>query len=144
MQKNNTDVTDADERITRIGVSLPSSLLEGFDGMIRDEGYTTRSEAIRDAIRDAMARWRGMDGAGQYGSAVITFVYDHHVPRVATDILDAQHEYHDIIVTTVHHHLSHEECMEVILAKGPFYQVRSLADRIRSRRGVTLVRVMLF
>jgi CopG family nickel-responsive transcriptional regulator len=122
-------------QISRFGVSLADELLREFDDLISRKGYASRSEAIRDLIRDYLAEeaWR----AGR-GTAVgtVTLVYDHHVPDLQEKLTDIQHEHVDTVVSTLHVHLARHRCLEVLVVRGKPNKIRSLADRLIGARGV--------
>jgi CopG family transcriptional regulator, nickel-responsive regulator len=123
------------EKTTRFGISLEADLLQRFDRHIRKRRYTNRSEAIRDLIRDELVReeWTGADGDVV---GAITLVYDHHVRDLAGRLTSLQHEYSGKIVTSVHVHLDHHNCLEVMIVRGRGPSIGELAEKIRTVRGV--------
>ena len=126
-----------DHDIVRFGVSIGKGLLEKFDSQIRGKGYTNRSEAIRDLIRDKLveAEWDDrQDSAESIGT--ITLIYDHHTRETGDRLTDFAHDRHDLIISSTHVHLTHASCLEVILVKGTRKEIQSLADHIISIRGV--------
>ena len=122
-------------RLTRFGVSLDEELLEPFDALCAVEGYSNRSEAIRDLIRKALVaeEWQQADGQG---AGTLTLVYDHHKNDLARRLTQMQHDEHDIIIATLHVHLDHHNCLEVLILKGEAGCVRALADKLISCKGV--------
>lgn len=121
--------------LSRIGVAIESDLLALFDRLIGRRGYPSRSEAFRDLIRDAlMAETTQADNAPVVGS--VTLVYDHHVRQLSAKLTALQHDYHDTIVSTLHVHLDHDNCLEVIVVRGKARDVRRLADALISTKGV--------
>lgn len=119
----------------RFGVSLDSDLLERFDALCDERGYQTRSEAIRDLIRSTLVQQEWED-SGKDVAATLTLVYDHHKSDLAQKVTTAQHDAHHLIITTLHVHLDHHNCLEVLVLKGPGGEVRSLAQRLVSTKGV--------
>jgi CopG family transcriptional regulator, nickel-responsive regulator len=120
--------------LVRFGVSIPRPLLEAFDQLIESKGYPNRSEAIRDLVRDALseARWEAQgEGAGG-----IVLVYDHHKKELTDRLVEIQHDALDLVVSTLHVHLDHHRCLEVIVVRGPAERIGRLADRLRSLKGV--------
>ncbi|UCH79403.1 MAG: nickel-responsive transcriptional regulator NikR [Candidatus Coatesbacteria bacterium] len=119
----------------RFGVSLAEELLAEFDELISRKGYASRSEAIRDLLRDYLAEeaWR----AGR-GPAVgtVTLVYDHHVPDLQEKLTGLQHEGADVVVSSLHVHLDRHRCLEVLVVRGRADEIRALADRLIGARGV--------
>ena len=127
----------SDHNIIRFGVSIGESLLEKFDALIDDKGYTNRSEAIRDLIRDKLveSNWEsGTVAGGAIGT--ITIVYDHHTREIGDKLTDIAHNFHDLVISTMHVHLTHSSCLEVMVVKGAGDQIRSFADKVISIRGV--------
>ena len=123
--------------IVRFGVSIGAGLLEKFDSLIEEKGYTNRSEAIRDLIRDRLvsAEWDNRSDTVESIGA-ITIIYDHHTREIGDRLNDVSHDRHNLIISSTHVHLTHSSCMEVILVKGPGNEIRALSDRIISMRGV--------
>ena len=122
-------------KLTRFGVSLDEELLEPFDALCAVKGYSNRSEAIRDLIRKALVaeEWQQADGQG---AGTLTLVYDHHKNDLARRLTQMQHDEHDIIIATLHVHLDHHNCLEVLILKGEAARVRALADKLMSCKGV--------
>jgi CopG family nickel-responsive transcriptional regulator len=121
--------------LTRISISLESALLEAFDRSIGAKGYATRSEAIRDLIRDKLIREEAAHGKGEE-VAVVTLVYDHHARELAARLIDKQHHHHDLVVSSLHVHLGERHCLEVSVLRGPTEQVRHLGEELLATKGV--------
>lgn len=120
--------------LIRFGVSLDKSLLEAFDALIQDKGYSNRSEALRDLIREELVRREWL--AGDAVAGTITFVYNHHTRELTGKLTGIQHGHSEIIISTQHIHLDHHNCLEVIVVKGKPKEVEKLAARIRATKGV--------
>ena len=123
--------------ISRFGVSADDELLESFDRLIANQGYATRSEALSDLMRDSLVRARlaaSPDGAEVLGS--LTLVYDHHATDLTDKMAELQHDHHELVVSVLHIHISHEDCMEVIVLRGKAKGVRTLSDSLLSLKGV--------
>ena len=121
--------------LTRISISLESALLEAFDRRNEAKGYATRSEAIRDLIRDPLVREEGERAEGEQ-VAVVTLVYDHHARELAARLIDKQHHHHELVVSSLHVHLGERHCLEVSVLRGPSAAVRHLGDELLATRGV--------
>lgn len=121
--------------LTRFGVSLPQGLVEAFDARIARKGYRTRSEAIRDIMRDYLVEGEWERNRGQLVGTV-TIVYDHETRELSHTLTEIQHQFHDAIICTTHIHLDEHNCLEVIVVKGSGQQVQTIADRLISTRGV--------
>jgi CopG family nickel-responsive transcriptional regulator len=120
--------------LVRTGLSLEKELLEKFDAVIRRKGYQNRSEAIRDLIREHLVQTAADENKVIVGT--LTMVYDHHQPNLSAKLIEAQHEAASKVLAATHVHLDQHHCLEVVILKGRSGEVRSLADRILSLRGV--------
>lgn len=120
--------------LTRFGISLDKELLNNFDKLIKDKGYSNRSEALRDLIREELVSREWLTGGDVAGT--ITLVYDHHTRDLLSKINNIQHKYPDIIISTQHIHLDHHNCLEVIVVKGDPKKVEKLASCLKSTKGV--------
>lgn len=126
----------------RFGVSVPPDLLEKFDEKIDEKMYSNRSEAIRDLIRDFLVeeKW-GSSDEEVYGS--LTLVYDHEKKGIADKLTEIQHEDHTHIVSTMHIHLDKHNCMETMAIKGGSQDIKNIADRLISTKGVKHGKLMM-
>jgi CopG family nickel-responsive transcriptional regulator len=125
---------DAMSKLIRTGISLESDLLERFDRAIRKKGYKNRSEAIRDLVRDYAVTEDVEEDRTVVGT--LTIVYDHHRPKLTEQLIEAQHHAENKVLAATHVHLDHHNCLEVVIMKGRSSEVRRIADRILSLRGV--------
>jgi CopG family nickel-responsive transcriptional regulator len=121
--------------LTRVSISLEGALLEAFDKHLGAKGYATRSEAIRDLIRDRLIRDEPHQRTGEQ-VAVVTLVYDHHARELAARLIDKQHHHHDLVVSSLHIHLGERHCLEVSVLRGPMNKVRHLGDELLATKGV--------
>ncbi len=121
--------------LSRIGVAIDATLLEKFDELIGQRGYSNRSEAFRDLIRDELVEktWESPDSPVV---GTVTLVYDHHVRMLSDRLMDLQHDYHRAILSTLHVHLDHDNCLEVLIVRGKAGIVRKIADALISTKGV--------
>lgn len=132
-------ITESD--LSRIGISLPSNLLDKFDQIINARGYSSRSEGIRDAIRTYITYYQWMSDVMGEREGVITMVYDHDHRNLLTSITDIQHENHDVIKAALHSHVTHDRCLEVILVHGEGARLKVLAERLMALKGVESVKL---
>ena len=121
--------------VTRFGVSIPSELLRPFDDRIERMGYRTRSEAIRDIMREFLVEGE-WEESGEQVVGTVTLVYDHHTRELTNVLNKLQHGIHDAVVCATHVHLDEYNCLEVIVIRGSGDEVRAAADRLISTRGV--------
>jgi len=121
--------------LARIGVAIDSDLLAKFDDLIARRSYQNRSEAFRDMIRDELVEtaWESPDSVVV---GTVTMVYDHHVRMLSERLIEMQHEQHELVLSTLHVHLDHHNCLEVLIVKGKAANVRKLADALISTKGV--------
>lgn len=121
--------------LARIGIALDSSLLAAFDKSIEKSGYENRSEAFRDLIRDRLVK-EETGNPSQPVVGTLTLVYDHHARNLSDKLTSLQHDHHASIVSTLHVHLDHHNCLEVLILKGKSKDVRNLADLLISTKGI--------
>ncbi len=128
--------------LSRIGIALDSDLLKQFDRSIEKSGYTNRSEAFRDLIRDRLVRERtAAPNATVVGT--VTLIYNHHAFGITEKLTNAQHEHHDLVVSTSHAHLDHDSCLEVLIVHGNAARVQHFADMIIGLKGVQHGRLVM-
>lgn len=122
-------------KVKRMAVSLPEGLAEEFEKMIRKKAYSNRSKAMADVIREYLSgiKWQG--GAGK-AVGTITLLYDHHTRGVTEALTELQHDFGSSILSSLHVHLDHDNCLEVIVVKGRARQIEGLANSLISARGV--------
>ena len=128
--------------ITRFGVSIDEDLLGKFDQLIARKGYTNRSEAIRDLIRDSLVQTE-WEVASQETIGTITLVYNSHTRELSDLLTHLQHQYYQSIISTTHIHLDDENCLEVLIVRGRNDEIKSISDRLISARGVKHGRLSL-
>ncbi|MFH2107263.1 MAG: nickel-responsive transcriptional regulator NikR [Chrysiogenia bacterium] len=122
-------------KLIRFGVSLDAALLKKFDSFIARLGYKSRSEAIRDLIRERLVaeEWEA-DKAPAMG--VLSLVYSHEVRELSKKLTDIQHHHLGIILSSTHIHMDEHNCLEVVILKGPGKEIQEVADRLLSAKGV--------
>jgi CopG family nickel-responsive transcriptional regulator len=128
--------------LSRIGIALDSDLLKQFDRSIGRQGYTNRSEAFRDLIRDRLVT---EETAAPDATVVgtITLIYDHHAHGVTEKLTELQHAHHELVVSTSHAHLDHESCLEVLIVHGKSAHVEQFAGRLIGLKGVQHGRLVM-
>jgi CopG family nickel-responsive transcriptional regulator len=119
----------------RYTITIQEDLLERFDESIRKKGYKNRSEAFRDLVRDSLVEEEWAEET-QKVAATVTLVYNHHIPELSHKLTDLQHHHGKIVQAATHIHLDDENCLEVIILRGICKQVRHLAEKLISVRGV--------
>ncbi|MDD1690567.1 MAG: nickel-responsive transcriptional regulator NikR [Methanoregula sp.] len=130
-----------DDDLSRIGISLPKNLLDRFDEILNYRGYSSRSEGIRDAIRTYITYYKWMSDVKGAREGVITMVYDHEQRNLLSSITEIEHDYHEVIKASLHSHVTHERCLEVILVHGDGSQLKALAEKLMSHKGVESVKL---
>lgn len=131
------------QKITRVSLTLPKDLLDELDDALKAQGYASRSEAVRDALRDFLAsyRWRQELRGEQLGALLV--LYEHNVRGLIDELMDIQHEHSQTISAVQHLHVDAKNCLEVLILKGTADEVRKLVDRIGSLRGVKQAKLVV-
>ena len=124
------------KKLVRFGVSLDHHLLDDFDKVVRRRQYATRSEALRDLIRDHLVSQKWAGETDQETVATITFVYDHHVRDLTRRLTQIQHNFQGHILAGMHVHLDHDHCLEVLVVRGKGSKITKVADALVSVKGV--------
>ena len=124
----------------RVGVSLEKELLTVFDHLIAEDGYTSRSEAIRDLIRERLSR-KQLSNPAAYAVAGVFLIYDHHETKLPQKLVDIQHNHLLEVIASTHVHLDHHNCLEVIILRGKVKEIEKLGNNIASLKGVKLSRI---
>ena len=122
-------------KISRFGVSLETSLLKKFDPLLKNLGYKSRSEAIRDLIREKLVaeEW----SVGDFKTiGVLSLVYNHHMRELSEALNMVQHKNLDLVISVTHIHVDRHNCLEVIILKGKNNQIKEVSDELLSTRGV--------
>jgi CopG family nickel-responsive transcriptional regulator len=128
--------------LSRIGIALDSELLKRFDRSIARRGYTNRSEAFRDLIRDRLVTEQtAAPDAIVVGT--VTLIYDHHASGITEKLTEVQHEHHELVVSTSHAHLDHDSCLEVLIVHGKSAKVEKFADLLIGLKGVQHGRLVM-
>jgi len=130
------------KQVERIGVSLDKNLLSMFDKSIAKQGYQSRSEAIRDLIRQQLSSER-LGNPKTKAVAAVCLIYDHHSTKLMQKLTDLQHSHLLQTICSMHIHLDAHDCMEVIVLKGRVGEINNMAENILSQKGVKLGRINL-
>jgi CopG family transcriptional regulator, nickel-responsive regulator len=120
--------------LVRFGVAIEAPLLARLDALVAARGCS-RSELLRDLARAEVAR--DTVATGVYSAATLTIVYDHHVRDLTDKLTELQHDLGDRVRATLHVHLTHDLCLEVIVMHGMSHELHDIAKRILATRGVT-------
>lgn len=123
------------EELARFSVSLPQQLLKDLDAMAREKSYDNRSLAVADMIRAALVEHRQERSAREI-AGTITLVFNHHKRHLQETLTDMQHDHTDIIISTLHVHLDYDNCLEVLVVRGPAGEIKHLADTLIAAKGV--------
>ena len=128
------------KNIERIGISVGKKLLSSFDELIARKGYASRSEAIRDLIREELSREQ-LDDPRATAVAAVCLVYDHHAARLMEKLTALQHSNLIHTISSMHIHLDAHDCMEIIVLRGRVAQINKTAEKILSQKGVKLGKI---
>ena len=127
--------------IVRFGVSLNSDLLKKFDEYIKKHSYSNRSNAIADIIRDQLIEQEWI--SNEIVTGVITMVFDHHQRGLSNNLTNIQHDHNDLIISSQHIHLDHDNCFEIIVVKGHSNELKELCNKLKAAKGVKHARINL-
>jgi CopG family transcriptional regulator, nickel-responsive regulator len=130
-----------EQDLMRIGVSLPDNLLDRFDEIIEKRGYSSRSEGVRDAIRNYIIHYEWMNEVEGERIGIITLIYDHEQRGLVNTLTELQHTYTGMIRSSVHVHLDHDNCLEIIMIQGEGKMVKEIAEKMMSLKGVKHVKL---
>ena len=119
----------------RFSVSMGRELVRQFDAMTRDHGYANRSQALSDMVRAQLVDHHAESGRREI-AGTITLLYDHHKRDLQARLTDLQHDHEGLIISVLHVHLDHHNCMEVLAVRGRADVVRKLADHLIATKGV--------
>lgn len=128
--------------LERIGISLDKDLLSQFDALIARQGYQSRSEAVRDLVRQQLSRERIADPQAEAVAAVF-LVYDHHAANLTEKLIAVQHSHLLHAISSLHVHLDEHDCLEIIVLRGQVAEINRVGENILSMKGVKLGRVNL-
>ena len=130
-------------KVTRIGATFPPELLKEFDEIIEKMGYQSRSKALQDVVRLYVSerKWIKEEDTPQTG--VILMVYDHDAKGLESDLTETQHKHSNIITSTLHIHISEQDCLEAIAVKGKASEIHHLSDELTTRRGVKILKTTI-
>ncbi len=120
--------------LARFAISIDRKLIDRFDRSLNEKGYTNRSEAVRDLIRDSLVEGEWESDKEVVGT--ITLVYNHHTRELPDTLNDIQHDSYNSIISNLHVHLDHHNCLEVMVVRGKSSVVKKIADRLIGTKGV--------
>jgi len=121
--------------VARFSISLPAGLAEQLNRMTGEKGYDNRSLAVADMIRAQLVEHHQQFGDKEI-AGTITLLYDHHKQHVQAALTDIQHDHHEVIIATLHVHLDHHNCMEVLAVRGQAATIKRIADELIAAKGV--------
>ena len=133
----------AKKQVARISISVPSDLLKSFDDQIKHAGYENRSKAMQDAMQIFITESKWVDQKAGNGVGAITMVYDHESKGLEDYLTDIQHNFEDIIRSSMHVHLDKENCLEIIAVSGKASDVKTLTQELKTKRGVKLIKLAI-
>ncbi len=131
------------QKITRVSLTLPEDLLNELDRSLKAQRYASRSEAVRDALRDFLAsyRWRSELRGDQLGAILV--MYEHDVRGLTDELMDIQHESVGLISAVQHLHVNPKNCLEILIVRGSADKIRQLVNRLGALRGVKQAKLVV-
>ncbi len=130
-------------KVTRVGVTFPPELLKEFDEITRKMGYQSRSKALQDAVRLYVSERKWIKEEDTVQTGVILMVYDHEAKGLESNLTETQHEHSLIITSTLHIHISEQDCLEAIAVKGKASEIHHLSDELTTKKGVKILKTTI-
>ena len=130
-----------EQELMRIGVSLPDNLLGRFDEIIAKRGYSSRSEGIRDAIRNYILNYEWMSEVQGDRIGIVSLLYDHDQRGLVNNLIDIQHDNSDLTQSSVHVHIDDHNCLEIMTLRGDAKNIKAFAEKMMSLKGVKHVKL---
>lgn len=130
------------EKLARISVSLPQSLLDGLDQMVNDRGFDSRSQAICDMVSNQLNEYRSQQGS-EVMTGTVNLVYNHATPGLQNKLHDLQFDYIDEVISSLNVNLTHTNTLSIILLQGPADRLNQIADKMITLRGVVYGKMLL-
>lgn len=121
-------------RLVRFGISTEKELLDKFDRLMKGKGYSNRSKAFSDLVRQELVKKEWEEGKEVAGA--ITLIYDHHRRELVNTVISIQHDFQENIIANQHVHIDHDNCLEIMAVKGSPKEITELAGRLRAVKGV--------
>jgi CopG family transcriptional regulator, nickel-responsive regulator len=120
--------------LERFGVCLDKDLLKALDSFVIENKLPNRSRAIRHLVEKNLVekKWN----CNQIVAGAVIMLYDHHKSNVTNKSNDIQHEYFDVILSSLHFHLNHDSCLEIIAVKGKANRLTELSDKLIGIKGI--------
>ena len=131
------------QKITRVSLTLPQELLDELDRSLKAQRYTSRSEAVRDALRDFLANYRWRSGLRGEQLGAILVLYEHDVRGLTDALMGIQHWGSSIISAVQHLHVDEKNCLEILIVRGATEKIRRLVDRLGALRGVKQAKLVV-
>ncbi|HZO88433.1 MAG TPA: nickel-responsive transcriptional regulator NikR [Chthonomonadaceae bacterium] len=129
---------ETEDELIRFSVSMPAHLVRDLDNWRNALGYSSRSEAVRDLVRDRLVeeQWKAEEDSCAEKVGVVTLVYQHSTRQLSDHLTEMQHHHHAVAHAALHIHLTPENCLEVIVLRGAKAEVNALANHLISTKGV--------
>lgn len=120
--------------VVRFGVSLEKGLLDALDKFAEENHFKNRSQALRHLISNNLTekKWE----SNEIVAGAVSLVYDHHKRDLLSNLTDLQHDFHDVILSNIHFHIDHDNCLEIIAIKGESSRLKELANRLIGLKGI--------
>jgi len=131
-------------KVKRAGVTFPPDLLKDLDEIVKTMGYGNRSKAVQDAVRMFVAERKLLQNEPKDQAGFVMMLYDHEVSGLESALTHVQHHFANVICSSMHIHLSETDCLEAIAVKGSAAEVRGLRDQLATKKGVKLLKAMVF
>lgn len=123
-------------QVARFTISIEPSLLDEFDAYCKDRRFASRSDGMRQILRETFTRRRVENPGDGEAVGTLTLVYDHHHGHLTDRLVKLQHDHSEQVISTLHVHLDHDQCLEVVVLRGTVGNLAELADQLRGLKGI--------
>lgn len=131
------------DSVTRTGISLEQELLMEFDKWLESKGFPNRSEGIRFLIREKLGKEILVDNPETLVVGSLTYIFEHHKFDSGLKLVELQHDFGELIISTMHAHITHDLCLETVFLRGKQVRVKELAEKVLALKGVLNGKVYL-
>lgn len=125
--------------LTRFSMTIETELFRAMNDWLKDKPDTNRSEFIRDLIRSRVSE-EPVDPGDTVGG-IVTYGYDHHQRELDNRITEYSHHHHEAIISSMHIHIDHHDCLEVVALKGTGEEVQAISDQLLTMKGISFGRL---
>ncbi len=118
-----------------VSVSIPSSILTRIEDVEEEEGYASRSEIVRESMRNFLENYQVRKNLSGDFNGFISIMYDVNDKTCSDDISDIHHDNDDLVQGSLHLHFGEENCFDIWIVEGKAEELMKLVERLKTVRG---------